>query len=191
MTCKAPLLEDVDVFAEEENAEVDTREDKIDWESAFISLFMHAIKPKDDIKEEEEDDVSVKTSKKSKRERAKKNPTRGPRFCATRERESRRPLSFNKRTARFESKSARANPRASRCSHLFDFLNFAKRRHKRCCSFACARVFFFCVVRLLCYLVFLWSRLVSLSLFFRVCPKRKKEKKKRIVGTFFSPSIDI
>lgn len=57
MTCKAPLLEDVDVFAEEENAEVDTREDKIDWESAFISLFMHAIKPKDDIKEEEEDDV--------------------------------------------------------------------------------------------------------------------------------------
>ena len=57
MTCNAPLLEDVDVFAEEENAEVDTREDKIDWESAFISLFMHAIKPKDDIKEEEDDDV--------------------------------------------------------------------------------------------------------------------------------------
>jgi hypothetical protein len=55
MTCKAPLLEDVDVFAEEENAEVDTREDKIDWESAFISLFMHAIKPKDDIKEKEDD----------------------------------------------------------------------------------------------------------------------------------------
>ena len=51
MTCKAPLLEDVDVFAEEENAEVDTREDKIDWESAFISLFMdRAIKPKDDNK---------------------------------------------------------------------------------------------------------------------------------------------
>ena len=72
MTCKAPLLEDVDVFAEEENAEVDTREDKIDWESAFISLFMHAIKPKDDIKEEEEDDVSVKTSK-NQRERAKKS----------------------------------------------------------------------------------------------------------------------
>ena len=78
MTCKAPLLEDVDVFAEEENAEVDTREDKIDWESAFISLFMHAIKPKDDIKEEEEDDVSVKTSKKSKRESERKKSNPGP-----------------------------------------------------------------------------------------------------------------
>ena len=86
MTCKAPLLEDVDVFAEEENAEVDTREDKIDWESAFISLFMHAIKPKDDIKEEEEeDDVSVKTSK-NQRESEKIQPG-APDFTREKERE--------------------------------------------------------------------------------------------------------
>ena len=79
MTCKAPLLEDVDVFAEEENAEVDTREDKIDWESAFISLCLwiaRRIKPKDDgIKqeEEEEEDVSVKTSSKNQRKSDEKS----------------------------------------------------------------------------------------------------------------------
>ena len=79
MTCTAPLLEDVDVFAEEENAEVDTREDKIDWESAFISLCLwiaRRIKPKDDgIKqeEEEEEDVSVKTSSKNQRKSDEKS----------------------------------------------------------------------------------------------------------------------
>ena len=79
MTCKAPLLEDVDVFAEEENAEVDTREDKIDWESAFISLCLwiaRRIKPKHDgIKheEEEEEDVSVKTSSKNQRKSDEKS----------------------------------------------------------------------------------------------------------------------
>ena len=106
MTCKAPLLEDVDVFAEEENAEVDTREDKIDWESAFISLFMHAIKPKDDIKEEEEDDVSVKTSKKSKRERAKKIQPGAPDFARrARERAADRSLSIK------EPRDLNPNPR--------------------------------------------------------------------------------
>ena len=86
MTCKAPLLEDVDVFAEEENAEVDTREDKIDWESAFISLFMdREIKPKDGIKEEEEEeDVSVKTSK---NQRERKIQPGAPDFARRRERE--------------------------------------------------------------------------------------------------------
>jgi len=102
MTCKAPLLEDVDVFAEEENAEVDTREDKIDWESAFISLCLwiaRRIKPKDDgIKqEEEEEDVSVKTSSKNQRERRKIQP--GAPDFARREREREPP------TALFQKKN--------------------------------------------------------------------------------------
>jgi len=165
MTCNAPLLEDVDVFAEEENAEVDTREDKIDWESAFISLCLwiaRRIKPKDDgIKQEEEEDVSVKTSNKNQRERRKiHNP--GPPTIShddARERESRRPLSFKKRTARFESKSARTNTRASICSHPFDFLNFAwaRRRHELFFRVR-ARVFFIFVRR--------YPRLVSSRLSF-------------------------
>jgi len=92
MTCKAPLLEDVDVFAEEENAEVDTREDKIDWESAFISLCLwiaRRIKPKDDgIKqEEEEEDVSVKTSSKNQRKSDEKSNPGPPILHDARERE--------------------------------------------------------------------------------------------------------
>jgi hypothetical protein len=105
MTCKAPLLEDVDVFAEEENAEVDTREDKIDWESAFISLCLwiaRRIKPKDDgIKqeEEEEEDVSVKTSSKNQRERRKIQPGAPDDFARRREREREPP------TALFQKKN--------------------------------------------------------------------------------------
>tara|TARA_B100000519_G_scaffold175950_1_gene164842 strand:- start:405 stop:584 length:180 start_codon:yes stop_codon:yes gene_type:complete len=38
MTCKEPREEDVDVLVVEENAEVETREDKMVWESAFISV---------------------------------------------------------------------------------------------------------------------------------------------------------
>ena len=102
MTCKAPLLEDVDVFAEEENAEVDTREDKIDWESAFISLCLwiaRRIKPKHDgIKhEEEEEDVSVKTSK-NQRERRKIQP--GAPDFARRERERAADRSLSKKEPR-------------------------------------------------------------------------------------------
>ena len=38
MTCKEPREEDVDVLVVKENAEVETREDKMVWESAFISV---------------------------------------------------------------------------------------------------------------------------------------------------------
>ena len=38
MTCKEPREEDVDVLVVEENAEVETREDKMVWGSAFISV---------------------------------------------------------------------------------------------------------------------------------------------------------
>lgn len=116
MTCKAPLLEDVDVFAEEENAEVDTREDKIDWESAFISLCLwiaRRIKPKDgSIKhEEEEEDVSVKTSK-NQRERRKIQP--GASDFARRERERAADRSLSKKEPRDLNPNPRARIRARR-----------------------------------------------------------------------------
>jgi len=118
MTCKAPLLEDVDVFAEEENAEVDTREDKIDWESAFISLCLwiaRRIKPKDDgIKqEEEEEDVSVKTSSKNQRERRKIQPG-APDFARRRERERAADRSLSKKEPRDLNPNPRARIRARR-----------------------------------------------------------------------------